>query len=149
MTQIYTRWMDVSTRLISIMDVTDARRDKILKAVQGFIRRFEDEEIHGWDKTIEYKFHGRYCIGSIANDSCYFGEFWQDWKDKQKERSFYNQLCTVTKAGLDVATQEWGGGVVGYTIGDLRKAYERCIPDWICSALELTGDEDDEQDVWL
>jgi len=146
---VYARWMDVSTRLINIMDVTPARKDKIMYQVRSFIRNFEDEEIHGWDTYTEYKFYGRIDVSGIADDTNHFGEFWLDGVDEPKWNSFYNQISVVTRAGLDLATQEWGGGVVGYSIGDLRKAYDGQIPDWMCNALELTGDEDDDMGVWL
>lgn len=145
----YQKWMDFSTRLISIMDVTDERREKILNKVRSFISRFEDEEIHGWDTPAEYKFYGKYCIRSIADDATYFGEYLTDNMREPKVTSFYNQMCCATKAGLDVATEEFGGGVIGFTIGDVRKAYNGHIPDWVCEAMDIEGDEEDGDYIWL
>lgn len=145
----YQKWMDFSTRLISIMDVTDERREKILNIVRSFINKFEDEEIRGWDTTAEYKFYGKYDISGIANDTTYFGEYRTDSMYEPKVTSFYNQIECVTRAGLDVATEEFCGGVVGYTVGDIRKAYNGHIPDWVCKAMDIEGDEKDDVHVWL
>lgn len=145
----YTKWMDFSTRLINIMDITDERRAKILNSVTSFIERFKDEEIHGWDTTSEYKFYGKYCVGSIADDTTYFGEYRLDGMYEPNWNSFYNQVSAVARAGLDVATEEFGGGVVGYTIGDIQDMYADEIPDWVLSTLEITGREDQNDGIWL
>ena len=62
---------------------------------------------------------------------------------------FYNQISAVTRAGLDVATEEWGGGVIGYTIGDLQDMYTNEIPDWVKNSVGITGKEDRDIGVWL
>jgi hypothetical protein len=144
----YQKWMDFSTRLINIMDVTDERREKIMIEVRSFISRFKDEEIHGWDTTAEYKFYGKYCIGSIADDTTYFGEYMVISEDGIGGK-FYDHISAATKAGLDVATEEFGGGVIGFTIGDVRKAYNGHIPDWVCKAMDIEGDEEDGDYIWL
>ena len=145
----YQKWMDFSTRLISIMDVSDERREKITNTVRRFINKFEDEEIHGWDTVGDYKFYGRWGIAGIAEDTTYFGEYRTDKMYEPKITSFYNQIECVTRAGLDVATEEFGGGVIGYTVGDVRKAYDGHIPDWVCRAIDIHGDEKDDFGVWL
>jgi hypothetical protein len=142
--------MDFSTRLIDIMDVTDERREKILNIVRSFISRFEDEEIRGWDTFSNYKFYGDgYDIGGIAEDTIYFGEYRTDKMYEPKITSFYNQIGCVTRAGLDVATEEFGGGVIGYMVDDIRKAYGGYIPDWVRRAVDIRGDESDDMNVWL
>ena len=44
---VYEKWMDFSTRLVALMDVTGERREKIMNEVVGFIEMYEGDEIHG------------------------------------------------------------------------------------------------------
>jgi len=144
----YEKWMDLSTRLINIMDVTDERRKKITKEVRGFIELFKVEKIHGWDSIADYEFYGKTDIGSIANDTDYFGKYFVPYERDEFGGRFRNQLCAATRAGLDVVTHNCGG-VVGYTIGDLREAYDGQIPGWVYAAIEIAEDEGDDMGVWL
>jgi len=145
---VYTRWMDLSTRLINIMDVTDERREKITKEVRGFIELFEDEEIHEWDSIANYEFYGETDIGGIANNANHFGKYFVLFERDEFGGRFYNQICAATRAGLDVATGNCGG-VIGYTIGDILEAFDGCIPDWVCAGMGISGDEDEDLGVWL
>ena len=143
------KWMDFSMRLINLMDITDNRREKIRATVINFINKFEDEEMHGWDTYAEYKFYGGAAIGGIAEDTTYFGEYRLDSMYEPAWNSFYNQISAVTRAGLDVATGDFGGGVMGYTIKDIIDMYDGNIPEWVLSILEITGREDQNDGVWL
>jgi hypothetical protein len=145
----YEKWMDFSTRLIGIMDVTDERRAKIMNEVTDFIDKFKDEEIHGWDTYAEYKFYDKCDIGEISDDTNYFGAYRLDSMYEPRWNSFYNQINTVTRAGLDVATEEFGGGVIGYTVGDLQTMYDDEIPEWAKNAAGIIGTEDRNCGVWL
>ena len=145
----YEKWMQFSTRLINLMDITDARREKILSTVVNFIDKFADEEIRGWDTYTEYKFYGKADIGGISEDTTYFGEYRLDSMYEPTQNSFYNQISAVTRAGLDVATGEFGGGVLGYTLGDIIDMYDGNIPGWVLSTLEITGREDINDGIWL
>ena len=128
--------MDFSTRLINIMDVTDERREKIRNEVTGFIEMYEGDDIHGWDTIDDH------------TSEC-FGEYLVVSEDGEFGGKFYNQITAVTRAGLDVATEEFGGGVIGYTVGDLQDMYDNKIPDWIKNAICITGDENRDMRVWL
>lgn len=142
----YNKWLDFSTRLAGVLDVTDARREKILEEVRGFINIFEDEDIHGWDTSAYYEFYGHADIGGIADDTTYFGHF---HLDGDKGTGFYNQISAITRAGLDVATEDWGGGVLGFTVGDIRKAYDGRIPEWVAQVIEISIDDHDDIALWL
>ena len=145
----YEKWMQFSMRLINLMDITDARREKIRSTVVNFIDKFADEEIHGWDTYAEYKFYGKADIGGISEDTTYFGEYRLDSMHEPACGSFYNQISAVTRAGLDVATGEFGGGVIGYTVGDIIGMYGGNPPEWVLSTLEITGREDPNDGIWL
>ena len=57
--------------------------------------------------------------------------------------------CCV-RAGIDVAVDP-SAGVVGFTVGTLRRMYDGEIPEWLTQWFEpaLTGAEPDDTGVWL
>lgn len=145
----YEKWMDFSTRLITVLYTTDERKEKVHNEVTNFIRKFKDEEIHGWDTFVEYEFYGKHDIGGIAEDITYFGRYRLDSMHEPKWNSFYNQISVATRAGLDVATEEFSGGVIGLTIGDLQDMYEDDIPDWVKNSIGIIDENDSEEEIWL
>lgn len=146
----YEKWLDFSTRMANILNVTSERREKIIQTVTGFINRFEHEDIKGWDAFANYTFYGEgYGISDLSDDTTYFGQYRLDAMYEPKTTSFYNQISAITRAGLDVATGDFGGGVLGFTIGDVRTMYDGRIPEWVNNMLEISGDEDDDTSLWL
>ena len=141
------RWVDFAKRMVNIYDATPERKEKLINEIKGFIEIYNvgDREIAGWDTTLV---NGDMCVGSLFDE--YFEEY-ETWNPKLEEYTgkFHNQLSCAIRAGIDIVTQEWGGGVLGFDVGDLRKMYDGKIPQWVSSALELTGLENDAVEVWL
>jgi hypothetical protein len=132
----YEKWMDFSTHLISIMDVTCQRREKIMSEVTGFIEMYEgDDVIPRWESIVDHF------------DEC-FDEYRIIYEDGEFGGEFYNQISTIMRAGIDVATGHLGG-VIGFTIGDIISMYDGAVSEWVLSTLEITGDEDRNMNVWL
>jgi len=139
--------MDFSTRIVKYAyDVTEERRDKILDQVTWFIKMFRGTKIVGWDDKHDKE--GYVC--DAVNES--FEEYCQPTENDPRAGKFYNQIKAAIRAGLDVALPDRaGGGVVGFTVGDLRKMYTRGIPQWVCDFFEppLPVDAKNEEPVWL
>lgn len=132
----YEKWMDFSTRLIEVLNVTDERKKQIRNEVTNFISGFEGKEIQGWD--------------SITDDvDEYCGEYLIISEDGEIDGEFYNQISAVTRAGLDIVTEEFGGGVIGFTVGDLQDMYEDDIPDWVKNSIGIFDDDGRDEDIWL
>lgn len=75
---------------------------------------------------------------------------YMNWKER-----YGNRLCACIRAGLDMATRI-GGGVVGFTVGDLKRMYPEGIPDWVSAHYtnEAGAPADlntgkDEDSIWL
>lgn len=86
--------------------------------------------------------------------------YWDDWRrntgpyERWRER-WTDALCCCVRAGMDLASEP-SMGVVGFTVGDLKRMYPRGIPKWINSGFQTDerGDvdlnsESDEVSVWL
>lgn len=70
------------------------------------------------------------------------------------ERFFKDPVCCCVRAGLDMASAP-SAGVVGFTVGDLRKMYPEGIPDWVAVFKDGKGKKidirtrPDSEGVWL
>ena len=141
------RWLDFAKRMIGAMPITTERKEKLINEVEGFIGIYGvgEREIVGWDTTLQ---NGDMCVSSLFDE--HFEEY-ETWNPELEEYTgkFHNQLACAIHAGIDVVTQEWGGGVLGFDVGDLKNMYDGRIPHWVSSALELTGSEPDHTMIWL
>lgn len=158
---IYTRWLEFSVNLADAMDITPGRRAKLQDEIKSFIWEYQCPKDHdgsgerllpyamkpilGWDTTPE----GGIDIGSHADE--YFEEYAvYDRKTDGFRGKFLNQILICIRAGLDVANQEMrSAGVIGFTVNDIRKAYQDKIPQWLNEVLNLKGDEPGDTPVWL
>lgn len=141
------RWLDFAKKIITVMAITPNRKEKLIDEVEGFIGIYGvgKREIIGWDTTLQ---NGDMCVSSLFDE--HFQEY-ETWNPKTEEYTgkFHNQLSCAIRAGIDVVTQEWGGGVFGFDIEDLKNMYDGRIPRWVSNALGLTGYEQDNQMLWL
>ena len=141
------RWFDFAKRMVNIFDATPERKQKLISEIEAFIGIYDvgERKITGWDTAL---YNGDMCVGSMFDE--HFEEY-EVWNHKLEiyTGKFHHQLSCAIRAGIDVVTMEWGGGVLGFDIGDLRKMYDGKIPQWVSSALELTGLENDTDEVWL
>jgi len=150
---IYNRWFEFSLNLAETLKTTSVRKQKIIICVKdfitmyntsGYVHAYADKPIRGWDTSSE----GWECIGDHAHQ--YFEEYEITDKHGDYTGKFLNQILSCIRAGLDVAVPDMpGGGVLGFTMGDIREAYHNNIPQWLNEALELNGDESDNEVVWL
>lgn len=148
----FDRWQDFALRMArhGFETITEARKEKIVKTVQQFFSCLNErdwKEWRGWDAT-----DGEFYLCD------YFREFLQDvpgyWTFYDKpdgwEWRFESQLHSCIRAGIDVACEP-SAGVVGFTVGDLRRMYPEGLPDWVLNWFEqpLTDAVSDTMGVWL
>lgn len=88
------RWLDFATRLVSVMEITQDRKQNLTSEIESFIAIYEVEnrEILGWDTTLS---NGDMCVGDMFDD--HFREY-ETWNEKLGEYTgkFHNQLaCAI------------------------------------------------------
>jgi len=147
----YRRWYDFARRMaLRTMDVTPARRAKIMKEVRHILWILENDvpEIASWDGP------GCYVgdeVDRILYDRGHNSERqYSNGNVDQREHRFINQVSCCIRAGLDVALTP-SAGVLGWTVGDLRRMYPLGLPAWVASYFvePITTDVSDEMGVWL
>lgn len=131
----------------NVYDRTPERKAKIREQVTDYINYFKGYPVVGWD--YEHSYTEMYMCDHFGE--CFDGYYVQrSWGWEQSK--FLRDIACVVKAGLDIATPEsTTGGVLGFTVGDLRKMFPEGIPDYVANYFDnpLTPDIDDAIGVWL
>lgn len=145
----YKRWLEFSLNLADAHNITSKRKEKLKEEIESFIvmyalgKAYDDRPLCGWDVIVDTT-----CIGEHVSE--FFEEYEVLDQHGEQAGAFYNQITSCIRAGLDVAVPDMcGGGVVGFTIGDVRVAYGGNMPGWLINVLKLNGGELDDTYIWL
>ncbi len=153
------RWNQASLGLArSYSTLTPARKAKLLAAVEDCIDWVMCnglDTVEDWDRSI-YK-DGRLaheCAGTRVDQY-----LWDNRYEFERERKgsvecvcgrFGDMLSACVRAGFDLAVAP-SGGVLGFTVGDLRIAVGPDLPDWVVNWFSppLPADVADAEELWL
>lgn len=166
----YDRWKDFALRLGAVW--VSARRTKPSRAwvreqIEFFFEVYMDAEqataIGSWDDTDMSCSVADLIETIVMNERPPFLKFDEEHERYEHRREAWlrrwvNPITGSIRAGLDVACKP-SGGVVGFTVGHLRKMYPEGIPDWVATPdppfrgddgepIDLRTRPDDES-VWL
>lgn len=149
----FDRWKDFATRMArhAFPSATPERRMKIEKQLDAFFNWYDrDSEevaaIVGWDSSPSY-------IGDEVSrflESHYHEKEFSNGRIEPRGNKFENQVSCCLRAGLDRASEP-SAGVLGFTVGDLRRMYPEGLPNWVIEGYEpaITADTPDDAGVWL
>lgn len=121
--------------------MTARRKERLISEVEGFLSCLRDAspgEVGTWDEGTPLNI----CIGDWAS------EYYQhlDAGDPEVDRPgrFYNRVICCVRAAVDLAI-EASAGVLGFTVGDLRRMYDGEVPAWISDQYEpaIAGQPDE------
>jgi len=110
-------------------EATTARKQRLWREAESFIEAYKNEPVDGWDND--------YCLCD------YFSEWFSDHEDniwvekndwlggygKESPRYFANHLRAAIRAGINAAVND-GLGVIGFTVGEVKKMFSGEIPEW-------------------
>lgn len=150
----FDRWKDFSIRMArhAFPEATPARRIKIEEQINGFFSWYdrndaEVAEIANWDSAPTY-------IGDAVDSHLerhrHYRYNERTGYEEPMGNKFENQVSCCIRAGLDRAADP-SGGVLGFTVGDLRRMYQDGLPEWVVDGYEppITADTPDSAGVWL
>lgn len=133
------RWKRLSMGLArSYTDLTPARKKKLLAETEECIDWVVCnglETVKNWDSGV-YE-NGRLAWSSVSTRVDEY--LWDNRYEFERENKhgfelvcgrFGNMLSSCVRAGFDMAVSP-SGGVIGFTIGDVRDIFDGTIPDWI------------------
>lgn len=147
----YRRWYDFSRRLAlrGFESATPARRARIAKEVRHVLWILEDDvpDIADWDSSPAYVCDR---ISCILDSRHYHERFLANGEVEPRGNLFLDQVTACIRAGLDVASAP-SAGVLGFTVGDLRRMYPLGLPEWIAEYFKepITPELADDLGVWL
>jgi hypothetical protein len=145
----FRRWESFATRMAKhcYPKTTDTRKAKILEEVKSFFteRRYQKDysSFTDWDGN-----DGSECLTSYVDD---FFEKYTHWNRREEFYTgrFYEQVTCCIRAGFDVAVKP-SGGVLGFTVGDVRRMWSGLVPDWVKEGWDSPFDAAQDNDaIWL
>lgn len=154
----FQRWLDFATRMAKTCHKFNPR---VRRLVVDFIEDYRDraDHVNGWDGEGRYDGHGGgepQAVFVCDDISTYLWDRGLEKDGPNGEdipvKTGIDIKCCV-RAALDMAVKP-SAGVVGYTVGDLRRMYPEGLPDWLFDAFgpkakrALKRAKDDDS-VWL
>ncbi|WP_342152393.1 hypothetical protein [Methylorubrum sp. SB2] len=146
----YRRWYDFARRMAlrTFDGITPARRLKIAKKVRHVLWCLESDvpDIVDWDNSPSYVCDA---VDSLLSEHDHYRTKANGDEEPFGNR-FHNQVTCCIRAGLDMASAP-SAGVLGWSVGDLRKMYPLGIPEWITAGFNppITSETPDDTGVWL
>lgn len=146
------RWIKVSVGLAmnAYPAMTHRRRTRLVQDVNLFIEKVTSDfmlaDIEDWDGSL-----GECYVCDELSDFLWDRRYEYERNGEIQTGRFGNTLSCCIRAGFDMAVER-SAGVLGYTVGDLRRIFPRELPNWICSqfsdppALIAAGDN---APVWM
>ena len=150
----YENWKDFSVRMArhAFPDATEARRAKIEQHIEGFFSWYDDDpetvsKIVDWDNGPTYICDA---VNKNLSEHQHYRYFEKTGEEVERRNRFANQVSCCIRAGLDQASSP-SAGVLGFTVGDLRRMYPSGIPGWVTDGFEpaITPQTPDTTGVWL
>ena len=131
-------------------NATEARREKIERELLKWFSWYDDG---GYKSVFSWDAGPAYICDEVDNflrnhDHYWFNE--RTGEDVPRRNRFMNQVSCCIRAGLDIACEP-SAGVIGFTVGDLRRMYPRRLPKWVASFFDppITADTPETAGVWL
>lgn len=147
----YLRWKFFAIGMAKhcFLKATESRRSKLLDELEEYLNWIgepwgdappEYSEFTSWDENI------------IDHVESYFSQYYhEDFNGRERGNKYLNQLQCCLRAGVDVAVSP-SGGVVGFTLGDVKNIFHRHLPLWVRAFWEHDPRIDtlpDDTPVWL
>lgn len=150
----FDNWKDFAYRMAraGFDGITPARKTRIEDELDAFFswRSRDDQEtaeIVDWDSGPAFVCDSVQSALSRHDHSRYND---RTGIERDCGNKFYGQVSCCIRAGLDMASAP-SAGVIGFTVGDLRRMYPEGNPPWVVADFEpkITDQTPDEAEVWL
>jgi len=126
----FERWKDFAVKMAKCVypTATPSRQEKIIGNVNDYFseREFQND----WDGISDWDGNGDdFFLSEDVDD--FFGKY-RHWNRRtgEYEGKLHTQITCCIRAGFDIAVKQ-SGGVVGFTVGDVRKMFNGNVPNWV------------------
>lgn len=149
----FRRWYSFAIRMArhGWPEMTERRRKKLVWWVEYCLEVLEEDykEITDWDSEPIYVCDR---MSGLLEAEHYHDRIDRRGYYHPHRNRFLGQVESCVRAGLDVACEP-SAGVLGFTVGDLRRMYPRGLPAWIAGWFTepgpITAETPDALGVWL
>jgi hypothetical protein len=139
------RMQDFATRMINTENLTPQRKEKLHEDMQEFITGCLRNGIRSWDEPGS----DGICGGTYFDD-LFYETYSKHNEHGEQVNKYFNILAAFAKASIDVAFENYtGGGVLGFSVGFVRKMYNNSLPDWITEPLGINTQTTEDDLLWL
>jgi len=130
-------------------NATEARRKRLYDDLLGYLDWVGDDR---WVDGAEYAKFECWDFGVHSHAEEFFQQYYhEDFNGREKGNKYLNQIMCCLRAGIDVAVEP-SGGVIGFTIGGVRKIFNGRLPKWVREFWDNHPEIDtlpDDTPVWL
>lgn len=151
----YGRWINFSIRMAKHAwpNMTEQRKKRLKEEILSFFQwELKDcpdyiAAVDDWDTSPD---RDQYCLCSSVDSFFDQFEHWDERTGERKDNRFFTQIVCCIRAGFDIAVKQ-SGGVLGFTVGDLRRMFPNGLPAWVTKDFvpPLTIDTPDSGSIWL
>lgn len=151
----FERWKDFAERMArNYPGARKATREKLVglvdDAINWVVCNVEPADVKDWDTT-----EGDDPASTRMRDWCMDNGPVDPYEHKQWRIYYGDRVRACVRSGLDLAVAP-SGGVVGFTVGDLKRMYPEGIPAWVSANFDQEGEPpvdlnkaDPKDGVWL
>lgn len=121
------KWEDFAVRMMrTCFDfLSEEEKEELIRRIRDFIDFYEGEKIEGWED-------GDYdCWMPTDQARDVFSDLFEVKNDELVQTEKGKAVFCSLRAGIDVATENYGAGVIGFTKGDLLEMYDGNLPEWV------------------
>jgi hypothetical protein len=153
------RILDFAKRMVfkGYEKLTQRRKDRLWHDVEWFLSDALEEGHWGWETggTEETFSMCDWITERFEKDQFPSGRWEKKVCDYGEDPKYFRMLSATCRAAMDVVG-EAGGGVLGWTVGDMKRMYDGQLPDWFDidwkneeNGVVKLQNEPDEAGVWL
>lgn len=130
-----------------VIATDDKHRKKLIKKITDIFSWSEVDYVKDWDSGIEDGLGMGDLLSEAFADDYYYDE--DKDEDVRMEDSLEDEVACAIRTSIDLLVSP-SGGVVGFTVGDLKKAFNGLIPEWVCTLYKNNLNKvDDNEAIWL
>jgi len=153
------RCLDFAKRMVfkGYERLTQKRKERLWGDVNWFLTDALDEGHWGWETggTKETMGMGDWIHERFEQLEYPSGRWEHRVCDLGQDTNYFRMLSATCRAAMDVIGEP-GGGVLGWTVGDIKRMYDGQLPEWFDTGWKNENDgevklqnEPDEIGVWL
>ncbi len=142
----YEHWKDFAARMGKTVycAATSERQKKIQEELADYFwwRDYQND----WPSYTDWDGNGDECC--LCDDVDDFFDKYSHWSRREERYTgrLYEQITSCIRAGFDVAVKQ-SGGVLGFSVGDVRRMFGGEAPAWITS--DNFANKPDDTPIWL